>query len=151
VDSTPATVLYSWFFPLADDTLAALLAFYGPMFFVWAVAAFLAARRTGTVSAAVMTGAVVAFTTFCVYDVLVVVRVNLFLDQLTCRADWQNLMAQFRASGQESLRTFVNIENVQGAPLKIGVASTIGAVMGLIGGVFGRAARWRSSTTAHAC
>jgi hypothetical protein len=29
-------VLYSWLFPLADDTAIALLAFYGPMFLVWA-------------------------------------------------------------------------------------------------------------------
>lgn len=131
-------VLYSWLFPLADDTLPALLAFYGPMFFLWAVAAFLAARRTGMVSTAVVTGAVVAFATFCTYNLLVVLRVNLFLDELTGRADWQNLMAQFKSSGYESLRTFVNLENIKGAPLKFGVASTIGAAMGLIGGAFSR-------------
>ena len=138
-------VLYSWLFPLADDTVPALLAFYGPMFFLWAVAAFLAWRRTGMVSTAVVTGAVAAFATFCIYDLLVVVRVNLFLDELTGRADWQNLMAQFQASGYESLRTFVNIENIKGAPFKIGVASTIGAVMGLIGGVISRLVHERSA------
>ena len=142
-------VLYSWLFPLADDTLAALLAFYGPMFFLWAVAAFLTARRTGAIPVAVMTGAVVAFATFCVYDLLVVLRVNLFLDELTGRADWQNLMAQFKASGHESLRTFVNIENIKGAPLKIGVASMIGAVMGLLGGVASRLAPGRSASPAR--
>jgi hypothetical protein len=131
-------VLYSWLYPLADDTPGALLAFYGPMFGVWAVASFLAARRTGKVSSGIATGALVAFVTFCIYDLLVVVRVNLFLDELTGRADWQNLMAQFRASGYESLRAFVNVENVKGAPLKIGVASAIGAVMGVIGGALGR-------------
>jgi hypothetical protein len=138
-------LLYSWLFPLADDTVPALLAFYGPMFLLWAVAAFLASRRTGMVSTAVVTGAVVAFATFCVYDLLVVVRVNLFLDELTGRADWQNLMAQFKASGYESLRTFVNLENVKGAPLKIGVASAIGAAMGLMGGVLGRLVHGRSA------
>ena len=142
-------VLYSWLFPMADDTAAALLAFYGPMFFLWAVAAFLAARRTGSIPVAVMTGAVVAFTTFCVYDLLVVLRVNLFLDELTGRADWQNLMAQFAASGHESLRTFVNIENIKGAPLKIGVASMIGAVMGLLGGAASRLAPERRASPAR--
>jgi hypothetical protein len=133
---------------MADDTPAALLAFYGPMFFLWAVAAFLAARRTRSIPVAVMTGAVVAFTTFCVYDLLVVLRVNLFLDELTGRADWQNLMAQFAAS-HESLRTFVNIENIKGAPLKIGVASMIGGVMGLLGGAASRLAPERRAAPAR--
>ena len=115
---------------MAEDTPSALLAFYGPMFSVWAVAAFFATRRTGRVSTGVATGAIVAFGTFCVYCLLVFLRVNLLLDELTGRADWQNLMLRFRASGYESLRTFVNIENIKGAPFKIGVASAIGAGMG---------------------
>jgi hypothetical protein len=134
-------VLYSWLYPLADDTPTALLAFYGPMFFVWAAAGYVATRRTGRVFTGVVTGAVVAFATFCVYDLLVVLRVNLFLTELTGRADWQNLMSQFMASGYESLRTFVNVENITGAPLKISVASVIGALMGLIGGTFWRLTR----------
>jgi hypothetical protein len=79
-------VLYSWLYPFADDTPLALLAFYGPMFSVWAAAAFAATRRTGKVSTGLTTGAVVAFATFCAHDLLVVVRVNLFLDELTRRA-----------------------------------------------------------------
>ena len=101
-------MLFSWRYPLADDTPGALLAFYGPMFFVWAAAAFLATRRTGRVLTGVATGAVVAFATFCIYDLLVVLRVNLFLNELTGRDDWQNLMVRFEASGYESLRMFVN-------------------------------------------
>lgn len=38
--------------------------------------------------------------------------------------------------------------SVQGAPLKIGVASVIGAVMGLIGGALGRLAYGRHAATA---
>ena len=140
-------VLYSWLYPLADDTPTALLAFYGPMFFVWAAAAFVATRRTRKVFTGVATGAVVAFATFCVYDLLIVLRVNLFLKELTGRADWRNLMSQFRASGYENLRTFVNVENIKGAPLKIGVASAIGALMGLIGGAFGRLTRGPQAAT----
>jgi hypothetical protein len=58
-------------------------------------------------------------------------------------------MAQFKASGHESLRTFVNIENIKGAPLKIGVASMIGAVMGLLGGVASRLTPGRSASPAR--
>jgi hypothetical protein len=140
-------VLYSWLYPVADDSPSALLAFYGPMFSVWTVAAFFETRHTGKVSAGVATGAVVAFGTFCIYDLLIVLRVNLLLDELTGRADWQNLITQFKASGYESLRTFVNLENIKGAPLKIGIASLIGAVMGLIGGVMGWMVHGRQAAT----
>jgi len=143
-------LLYSWLFPLADDTPGALLAFYGPMFLTWAAAAFVAMRRTGRLSQAVATGALVAFATFCVYNLLIVLRVNLFLDDLTGRADWQNLMARFEASGYKSLRTFVNVENLKGAPLKFGAASMIGAVMGLFGGAVGWIGHGRHVSTARA-
>ena len=140
-------VLYSWFFPLADDTPVALLAFYGPMFSVWAAVAFLATRRTGRVLTGVTTGAVIAFATFCIYDLLVVLRVSLFLNELTERSDWRYIMQQFKTSGYESLRTFVNVENIKGAPLKIGVASLIGAGMGLLGGALGRLTYGQQSLT----
>ena len=63
---------------------------------------------------------------------------DLFLAELTQRADWQNMMQRFRASGFDSLRVFINVDYLKGAPLKVGVASVIGAVMGLIGGTLGR-------------
>jgi hypothetical protein len=33
-------LLFTWLDPLADDTPGALLRFYGPMFFTWALASF---------------------------------------------------------------------------------------------------------------
>ena len=41
------------------------------------------------------------------FDVLNLVRVNLFLYYLTGRADWQSMMARFRASEFDSVRAFV--------------------------------------------
>ena len=131
-------LLSSWLYPLLEDTPGALLRFYGPMFFIWALLSFRAARRSGRLWSGVTTGAAVAFATFCVFDVLVILRVNLFLDELTARADWQNLMLRFRASDADSLRLFVNLDYLKGAPLKIGVATAIGAVMGAIGGALGQ-------------
>ena len=133
-----ADLLITWIAPLADDSVAALLTFYGPMFLSWAFVAFRAARCSGRVSEGVRAGLVVAFATFCVFYVFNLLRVNVFLAELTGRADWQNMMQRFRASGFDSLRAFVNIDYLKGAPFKIAVASFIGAVMGLVGGVVGR-------------
>src|SRR5262245_42190332 len=126
-------LIFSWLFPLADDTIAALLRFYGPMFFTWAFASFRAALRYRRLLPGVATGLIVAFATFCVFDLLNLVRVNLFLYDLTSRADWQTMMARFRASEFESLRTFVTLDYIKDAPLKIGAASVIGAMMGALG------------------
>jgi len=129
--------------PLADDTPHALLVFYGPMFAIWAVAGFTAFRRSGQHLDAVKAASLVAFVTFVVFDIAVIVRVNLFLDAVSQRSDWRNVMTRFESSGFESLRLYVNYLNVTGAPFKILVASTIGAVMGLIGGLIGAAStRW---------
>jgi hypothetical protein len=131
-------LLLTWVAPLSDDSIPALLRFYGPMFFSWAFVSFRSVRRSGRLSRGVTTGFVVAFGTFCVFYVFNLLRVNLFLAELTGRTDWQNMMQRFRASGFDSLRVFVNIEYLKGAPFKIGVASVIGAVMGLVGGTIGR-------------
>jgi len=131
-------LLLTWLFPVVDDTPGALLMFYGPMFFLWAFAAFRATRRSGRFVSGVTTGMLVAFATFCVFDLLVILRVNLFLSELTGRADWQNMMGRFHASGFDSLRTFVNVNYLKGAPFKIAVASAIGALMGGVGGFVAR-------------
>ena len=141
-------LLFTWLYPLDDDTPAALLRFYGPMFTVWAIASFRAARRNGRLLSGAATGMAVAFATFCIFDLLVILRVNLFLNELTDRADWQQLMMRFRTSGIESLRLFVNLDYLKGAPLKISVASAIGGVMGGIGGSLGRLIHARKATAA---
>ena len=128
-----ATRLY----PLAEDSPGALLLFYGPMFAIWAVAGFFTRRRTGRLLDAVRAGAFVALVTFVVFDIAVFVRVNLFLDVLTHRTDWQNIVARFQASGFHSLRAYANYEYVIGTPFKLLVSCLIGAVCGLTGGLVG--------------
>ena len=127
------TLLY----PLAEDDGGMLLLFYGPMFFIWGLAGFIVARRTGRMLDGVKVAAIVAFFTFVVFDVAAILRVNLFLDVLTQRSDWQNLMVRFQASGFKSLRVFANYEYLTGSPFKILVATIIGVVTGLIGGFVG--------------
>jgi hypothetical protein len=125
----------TWLAPLADDTPIALLIFYGPMFVAWGIVAFRAARRSGRVTDAIKVGTTIAFATFLVYIAANFVRVNLFLDTIRFRVDWQDLVRRFHASGSGSLRAFVNYDYLKGTPLKIGVASAIGAGTGLVGGL----------------
>ena len=127
--------------PLADDGPAALLMFYGAMFAAWGIAGFLVARRSGRFIDAVKMGTTVAFVTFTVFWLFNLFRVNLFLDIVRARDDWQNLLIRYRASGFENFRTYVNYEYLTGAPLKILVPSMIGAVVGSIGGLFAIASR----------
>ena len=129
--------------PLAEDTPTALTLFYGPMFACWGLAGFTAARRTRRLLDGVRVGAIVALVTFVVYVLSQFVRVNLFLDVLTQRSDWQNMMTTFRNSGEESLRWYVNYVGLTGAPFKILVAAIIGAVTGFVGGTLGTLGRHR--------
>lgn len=127
--------------PLSEDSPRALLLFYGPMFTIWGVVGFLATRRTGRVLEGVKAGALAALVTFVVFDLTVILRANLFLEQLSQRSDWQGLMARYQASGFTNLRLFANYVYLTDAPLKILVATTIGAVVGAVGGLLGRFGR----------
>src|SRR5215470_2254987 len=71
--------------PLADDSPSALLAFYGPMFAAWGLAGTLAARRDGRVADGVKAAAGLALVSFSVYTLLVMLRINLFLDAMRRR------------------------------------------------------------------
>ena len=141
-----ADLVITWLAPRQDDTVAALLLFYGPMFFLWVFASFRASQRQQRLRAGVVTGAVVAFATFAVFILLNLVRVNVFLGELTVRADWRNLMARYEASDLDSLRAFVTLDYIRGIPLKLAAATVIGVVMGIIGGALGRLQSWLAPT-----
>ena len=62
-------LMFTWLHPLDDDTPGALLRFHAPMFLLWTLASFRAAQHSGRLLSGVTTGTVVAFATFCVFDV----------------------------------------------------------------------------------
>ncbi len=134
-------IIATRFMPLADDTPIAVMTFYGPMFLLWAASGFVASSRSGRWWQAIPVSFTLAFVTFFVFDIANLARVNLFLDTIQYRADWQNLVSRYHASGFASLRTYANYEYVTGAPLKIFVASMIGSAFGFVGGLFGSIAR----------
>jgi len=143
-------LMMSWRFPLLEDTKGVLLSFWGPMFFIWAVASYRSARKHAKLFSGLVTGLIVAFATICVFDILNLLRFQLFLNELTARSDWQGMMQQFRESGYDSLRTFVTMATIKITPLMIVIGSFIGAVMGVVGGVMGLLSlEWRPTAEKH--
>ena len=130
-------LLAFWLNPL-DDSVAGMLIVYAPMFTSWCVAGFVATRRTARLTDALKAGAVFAFSTFVIFWIMNIVRVNLFLDALRDWPGWQQTVAaRYRESGFESFRVFTNYEYLKDAPLKIAVPTAIGAVLAFIGGLAG--------------
>jgi hypothetical protein len=124
--------------PVTEDTPLRLLAFYGPMFTAWGFIGGRVFQRRQRLASAAIAGAMVALVTFAVLTAIVILRVNLTLETIVQRPDWQNMVANYPGSGFDSFRTYVNYIYLSGAPFKIAVASAIGAISGLIGGLIRR-------------
>ena len=131
----------TWLDPLADDTLLALLNFYGPMFAIWGAAGYRAARQRGSVRQGITTSATLSFVTFVVFSAINLIRVNLFFNEIVGRPDWQNMLVRFQASEFDNLRAFVNYEYLTGVWFKVLAASAIGAITGLVGALLGGVGR----------
>jgi len=134
-------LLYSLLAPLADDTILALLAFYGPMFTMWGFAGFAACRRRGRFVDALKAGVIVGAMTHLVFYSIILLRVNLFLDTLSGRPDWQNLVRTFQSSGFESFRAHVNYSYAQQFIPKLVVSIIISTVTAALGGLAGKSSR----------
>jgi hypothetical protein len=133
--------------PVMDDTPLALLSFYGPMFAAWGFAGSTAFRRTRRFRSAAAAGGMVALVTFVVFTVIVIARMNLSLDTIVRRPDWQNMVARYPESGFGSFRAYANYIYLTGAPFKIAVASMIGVLSGFVGGVVSGVGRTRTTAT----
>lgn len=91
-------IAYSLLFPVAEDTVFALLSFYGPMFVMPGVAGFAAFRATGQWLEAIKAAVTVGVVTQLVFGTANMLRVNLLLDTLSQRSDWQNSLRGFGAA-----------------------------------------------------
>ena len=126
-----------WLDPL-DDSLTGMFIVYAPMFISWAAVPYMVARRTGRLADAIKAGTVLAASTFVMFWVMNIIRVNIFLDVLREWPGWQMVVARYRESGFESFRAFTNYDYLKDAPLKIAVPTVIGALLGTLGGLTGR-------------
>jgi hypothetical protein len=127
--------------PLADDDAGVMLLWVVALSGVWSVAACVATWRTRRFAEAVKAGTIVGVMTIVAFHIASIVRVNMFLDLIRHRGDWQNLVARFNESGFRSLRTYANYEYVKMTPIVIALGAIVGSISGAIGGVVSAVAR----------
>jgi hypothetical protein len=120
--------------PLADDTSGRMSIWCGGLLFLWILSGFGAARRTRRFRDGVTAGALVGIATIAVFHLAAIVRVNVFLDEIRYRGDWQNLVTRFQASDFRSLRAYANYEYTTQTPLLLAVGAIAGALSGALGG-----------------
>ena len=83
-------------------------------------------------------GRVFAFSTFAIFWIANIARVNFSLDVLRDWPDWQQtVVARYRQSGFKSFQAFTNYDYLKDAPLKLNVPTAIGAMLASIGGLAG--------------
>jgi hypothetical protein len=127
--------------PLADDDVASMAAWVALVVCAWGAASVGATWRTHRFGDAVKAGAMLGIATILVFHVAAIVRVNLFLDLIRHRDDWQNLVARFDASGYRSLRAYANVEYLSMTPTIVAVGAFAGSVSGMLAGLIMRAMR----------
>ena len=120
--------------PLADDGGAEMLVFAALVMLAWSTVGYVVARRTRRLSDGVKAGILVGLAMMAVFHLAGIARVNLFLDLIRDREDWQNLLARFGQSGFQSLRAYANYEYLRGTPFVVGIGVGAGAIAGALGG-----------------
>lgn len=120
--------------PLEDDSAGGMLLFVIPVLLAWSAAGFVAARRTRRLLDGVKAGILVGLAMMAVSHFAAIVRVNVFLDAIRHRGDWQNLLARFGQSGFDSLRAYANYEYVRSTPIIVGIGAAAEAIAGALGG-----------------
>jgi len=121
--------------PLADDTPVLVATMFGVVFLALAVPGFAARRRGGHFVDALQAGGVAGTITFTLFLLLGILRVNLFLDVIRNRSDWQNLVADYAHSDFQSLRGYANFVYAKQIVAFAVVGVVAGAISGSLGGL----------------
>ena len=110
---------------------------------LWVTATLVATRTARRPSDLVIAGGIVGLATMLIFAAASIARVNLFLDVIQYRDDWQNLVARYHDSGFKNLRVYANYEYFKVTPL----LASIGAVAGLVSGAVGAGVNGAIRTT----
>jgi hypothetical protein len=92
-------------------------------------------HSTRRVADAVKVGTILGIATIVMFHAESIVRVNLFLDAIRDRGDWQNLVARYNQSGFRSLRAYANYEYATMTPMVIALGGIAGSISGVVGGL----------------
>ena len=136
-------------YPLAEDSVTALLSFYGPMFFMPSVAAFAVFRSASRWRDAIKAAVIVGVISQLIFGALNLIRVNLLLETLAQRSDWQFLVASYQTGSSESFRTFVNFHYAQQTVPKLAAVTVIATVCGILGAALATLLRRPASSAAR--
>ena len=125
--------------PLAEDTPLRVGIFLATLMLLWGWSGFIAERRTQRFLEAPKAGAIVAAISLGLFHLAAILRMNIFLDTVSQRSDWQELIMRFNQSGFESLRVYANYTYLRETGTILLVSALVGAVCGTFGGVVARA------------
>jgi hypothetical protein len=100
-----------------------------------------AAARSRRFRGVAINGLLIGVATMAVIYVSSILRINLFLEQISNRADWVNLMARYRASDFHSLRAYANYEYLGSLPVLLALGAVAGGCCGLLGATIRQIAR----------
>jgi hypothetical protein len=121
--------------PLADDTGFAVGAMFGLALLALAVPGFAARRRGGRFTDALEAGATAGAIAFALFLLLGILRVNLFLDTIRDRSDWQKLVTDYARSDFQTLRAYANYVYARQIVVFPAIGVVAGAISGSLGGL----------------
>ena len=119
--------------PLSEDTPLNVGGMFAVVLLLLSIPAIAVRRRGGHLIDAVRAGAIAGVIVFALFHFFAIVRVNLFLDVIRDRSDWQGLILNFQRSGFQSLRLYANYVYAR----QILLIPLLGAVGGILSGVIG--------------
>jgi hypothetical protein len=133
--------------PLADDDGLGMFMWLIAVLAAWTLAAVGATWRARRMTDAVTAGAVLGIATIVVFHAASIVRVNMFLDLIQHRDDWQNLVARYHHSGFVTLRAYANYEYLRLTPMVVGLGAAAGSISGALAGSVNRLIRASGAST----
>jgi hypothetical protein len=135
--------------PLAEDTPFRVRVFFGTLMLVWSFAGFAGFERTRRFVESAKAGAVVGVISAGIFHITAVLRLNLFLETVSRRSDWEGLLLNFRRSNFESLRAYANYAYLQQTLLILLLGVLVGGVCGTLGGVVSRITQNRTQISTN--
>jgi hypothetical protein len=121
--------------PLAEDTAFATMLALGALLLLWVMATSAAGQRSRGLRDTITAGVLMGVATLAVFHLAGIIRVNVFMEQIRDRDDWQNLVARFRASNFHDLRAYATYEYIKMTPMLLAFGAIAGGISGALSGV----------------